>query len=144
MGPDEWRQRVIDLTNEQRQAAGLDPLRQNDRLNRAAEDYAKVLALGTCFGHECGPVPSVGDRLHRACYTGKNPGENLMAGGKTQDGLPDPDRVMAVWMLSPGHRANILDPTYTDVSVGWAFSDVPGVDGHLYGIYWVQDFGTTT
>jgi hypothetical protein len=39
-------------------------------------------------------------------------------------------------MNSDGHRANILDPDYCDIGVGYA-----AVNGSQYYHYWTQDFG---
>jgi uncharacterized protein YkwD len=47
-------------------------------------------------------------------------------------GQPDPASVMTAWMNSPGHRANILDCSYTKLGVGVAYG--PG------GPWWTQDF----
>ena len=56
-------------------------------------------------------------------------GENVAYGYATADS------VMAAWMNSAGHRANILNPHYRDLGVGCAYSAsrVP---------YWTQDFGS--
>ncbi|HEY8664738.1 MAG TPA: CAP domain-containing protein [Propionibacteriaceae bacterium] len=43
--------------------------------------------------------------------------------------------VMASWMNSAGHRANILNCALTELGVGYA-------TGGTYGSYWTQDFGT--
>ena len=43
-------------------------------------------------------------------------GENIASGQKT------PAEVVAAWMNSPGHRANILSPTYNQLGVGLATS----------------------
>jgi uncharacterized protein YkwD len=42
--------------------------------------------------------------------------------------------VMAGWMNSPDHRANILSAHYRDLGVGCAYST-----HHI--AYWTQDFG---
>jgi uncharacterized protein YkwD len=39
------------------------------------------------------------------------------------------------WMVSPGHKANMLDPKYTHIGIGI----VEGVNG---GYWWVQQFAT--
>jgi uncharacterized YkwD family protein len=54
-------------------------------------------------------------------------GENIAAGQAT------PQEVVQAWMNSPGHRANILNSTYTDIGVGYA----AGGSEHYY---WVQQF----
>jgi len=42
---------------------------------------------------------------------------------------------MESWMNSPGHRAAILNPNYTEIGVGVNYED------GYYGISWVQLFG---
>ncbi|WP_342190492.1 CAP domain-containing protein [Paenibacillus macquariensis] len=57
-------------------------------------------------------------------------GENIAAGQTT------PEEVTRVWMNSPGHRANILDPRFTDIGVGY----VAGTATSQYRTYWTQLF----
>jgi uncharacterized protein YkwD len=63
-----------------------------------------------------------GYRFHRAA-------ENIAAG------QPSPAAVVAAWMGSSGHRANIVDCRLTELGVGVAV-------GGSYRVYWTQDFGT--
>jgi hypothetical protein len=55
-------------------------------------------------------------------------GENIAAG------QPSPSEVMAAWIASPGHRANIEDPSFRSIGVGVAQGGI--------GPYWVQDFAS--
>jgi uncharacterized protein YkwD len=55
--------------------------------------------------------------------------ENIAAG------QPTPAAVMDSWMHSPGHKANILDCTATQMGLAAA-------NGGDFGTYWTQDFGT--
>jgi uncharacterized protein YkwD len=123
--------RVVQLTNAEREKKGLVPLRPNPNLMKVAQDYAAVLAPGPCFDHDCPPVPSPMDRALNAGYAGfVGLGENIAAGYDT------PAAVVRGWMESPGHRVNILKPDFREIGVG-----VSTGSGE-YGIYWVQDFGT--
>jgi uncharacterized protein YkwD len=123
--------RVLELTNVERQNAGLAPLALNPELEDAAQSYSEVLASSGCFDHSCGPVPNFADRDDQAGYTDwTNLGENIAAG------YPTPEAVVESWMASPGHRANILSPQFTEIGVG-----VTSGDGQ-YGTYWTQEFGT--
>ena len=54
----------------------------------------------------------------------KTAGENIARGYQT------PVAVVNAWMSSPGHRANILNSTYTHIGVGYVSS----------GSYWTQIF----
>jgi uncharacterized protein YkwD len=122
--------REVELTNAERQAAGLESLALSPRLSDAAQSYSQVLASGACFDHACGGVPNFADRIGQAGYTGWTAlGENIAAG------YPTPEAVVAGWMASPGHRANILSPNYAEIGVGV-------VSGGRYGTYWTQEFGS--
>ncbi len=121
---------VVQLTNAQRQAAQLPPLTAEPALGQAAQTYAGVLATNRCFAHTCGPVPDVSDRDEAAGYVGWVAlGENIAAG------QPGPGEVVKAWMQSPGHRDNILSPSYTDIGTGVVITDGG------YKRYWVEDFG---
>src|SRR5437660_1560261 len=89
--------RVVDLTNQEREKAGLEPLNASAELQDAAQGYSEVLASSGCFEHTCGPVPNFADRDGQAGYTGWTAlGENIAAGYDT------PEDVVAGWMASPG------------------------------------------
>ena len=121
--------RVIELTNVERQKAGLAPLAPQTNLTQAAGAYAGLLAATGCFAHTCGPVPDFSQRLIQAGYSNwTGLAENIAAGQRT------PEAVVEAWMNSAGHRANILNPAYTEIGVGLA-------TGGSMGMYWAQEFG---
>ncbi len=122
--------RVLELTNRERQNFGLGPLALSPELSDAAQEYSQVLATTGCFDHTCGPVPDFADRAGRSGYTGWTAlAENIAAG------FPTAEAVVTSWMNSPGHRANILSPKYTEIGVGM----VNG--GGKFGTYWAEEFG---
>jgi uncharacterized protein YkwD len=122
---------VLELTNAERTRAGLSPLTSNPQLQEAARSYSEVLALSGCFGHTCGPLPDIAERDRRAGYTGwTSLGENIASG------YPNPEAVVAGWMASPMHRANILSPDYTEIGVS-----VSRNEGQS-GVNWTQEFGS--
>jgi len=123
--------KVLDLTNAQRENAGLAPLSVSPELADAAQNYSQVLASGNCFAHTCGPLPNFADRDAQAGYDGWTTiGENIAGGYAT------PEQVVAQWMASPGHRDNILSPKFTEIGIGVAWG------GGRYGTYWTQEFGS--
>jgi len=123
-------QRVLDLTNVERQKAGLSPLALSHQLNNAAQSYSALMATSGCFAHTCGPVPDMADRLGQAGYTGWSAiAENIAAGD------PSPEDVVAGWMASAGHRTNILSSSYTEIGIGLATGGGP------YTTFWTEDFG---
>jgi len=121
--------RVFELTNLERAAAGVAPLFLSPELTQAAQHYAEVLARGDCFGHACGAQADLRSRVERGGYTDwTRIGENIAAGQRS------PEEVMAAWMASPGHRANILNPAFREIGLGV-------VNRGRFGLYWVQIFG---
>jgi uncharacterized protein YkwD len=127
--------RVVQLTNAERAKVGLEPLTSNASLASAAQGYAGVLSHDVCFAHNCPPQPDLAKRLAGTGYsfTGYRSwswGENIAAGYQTSEA------VVAAWMASAGHRANVLNANYRDLGVGLVYKS-----GSRYGYYWVQDFG---
>jgi uncharacterized protein YkwD len=121
---------VVELTNAERQKAGLDPLTLSNELQDSAQSYSDVLASGDCFQHTCGPVPDFADRDNQAGYANWTAiGENIAAG------YPTPEAVVAGWMASPGHRANMLSSNFTEIGVG--MSSGAGKSG----TYCAEEFG---
>ena len=60
-------------------------------------------------------------------------GENLAIG----NAAVSPATVVALWMGSESHRANILNPDYTKLAVGFVFDP-----NSTYRTYWSQFFST--
>jgi len=121
--------RVLQLVNLERVEAGVAPVVKSDALTGLAQDYACRMIEGGFFGHtdpDTGYGP--GERAVAGKYLFWNIGENLAAGQTTAAD------VMRVWMDSPSHRDNILDPRWTEVGIGVRYG---GADS----IYWVQEFG---
>ena len=123
--------RVLELTNAERGKLNLAPLELSVELQVAAQTYSQVLAAGDCFEHTCGPMPQLTDRNAAAGYAGWTwLGENIAGGYAT------PEAVMAGWMASSAHRANILKVEFTEIGIGVTSG------GGRFGVYWAQEFGT--
>ncbi len=118
---------LLKLHNEQRADTGAPPLRMDDRLSAAAQDYAEFLARTGNFSHTSEGTP--GSRAREQGYRYHAIGENI-AKGQTS-----PAMVVKSWMNSKGHRANILRKAFKDVGFGVATSK----NGRLV---WVTDFGS--
>jgi uncharacterized protein YkwD len=117
---------VVYLVNAEREAAGCGPLAVNDALTAAAQGHSDDMAANDYFSHTSLDGATASDRAEAAGFTGTALGENIAAGQRSaQD-------VMAAWMGSEGHRANILNCDYTVIGVGL----------NEDGWYWTQMFGT--
>ena len=87
------------------------------------------------FSHTGADGSTVGDRVQNSGYQYSNAGENIAAGQTTAVD------VVEGWINSPGHRANILNPNYTEIGVGYEYlqNDTGSIN---YNHYWTQVFGT--
>jgi uncharacterized protein YkwD len=120
---------MISAVNEERSRRGIAPLRQNTDLVHLADFYACRLVEGGFFSHE-DPFDgsTVDSRATDFGYAFWKIGENLAAGQQTAE------EAIAELMLSPLHRANMLDPAFTEIGIAVK-------TGGEMGIYWVQEFG---
>jgi uncharacterized protein YkwD len=123
------QQRVIELINSQRTARGLAPLVANAKLISAAMNHSVDMARNDFMSHSGSNGSTLGQRVTASGYAWTFVAENIAAGYDT------PDEVVAAWMDSSGHRANILSATATEVGVG-----VLTNANSTYGIYWTLDF----
>lgn len=107
---------VLALTNQERQRAGLAPLRLNPRLQNAARHHAANMARLNRLAHTLAEadLPDLAGRLSRYGYS------YLLAGENVAWNYASASAVMAAWMGSPAHRANILNPTFTEIGVAVA------------------------
>ena len=123
--------RVIALTNAQRRAHGCGALTVNATLTRVAQVHTSDMATHNYFSHYSRNGASPAARMTAAGYRYSYAAENIAAGQTTAD------IVVAAWMKSPGHRANILNCHLTQIGVGYAVNSAS-----TYKTYWTQDFGT--
>lgn len=124
-----WQAEILRLVNVERAREGLDPVVYNQTLENQATEYACEMIVYDFFDHvnpETGT--HLADRADEFGYDFRMIGENLAAGQAT------PAQAMWDWMNSEGHRANIMNPDFTELGVGVRL-------GGDYNIYWVQEFG---
>ena len=109
---------VFLLTNRERTRASLTPLRRNAELARAAQLQAEQMAAAGKLAHDVpgSRYPTLASRLRLVGYAFRNVGENVAEGYTSGAAL------MAGWMTSSPHRANILSARYTETGVGMARS----------------------
>ncbi|HAI68592.1 MAG TPA: hypothetical protein DCM38_04040 [Gammaproteobacteria bacterium] len=121
---------LLRLTNLERQKAGISALTLSSKLGQAAQNHAEDMATNNYFSHDGLNGSQPWDRAKAAGYSYSYVGENIYAG------LSTPTAVIEGWMNSQGHRENILNPNYTEIGFGYAYSRASD-----YGHYWVQVFG---
>jgi uncharacterized protein YkwD len=132
------RARVVELVNVARRNgrrcgsvrfAAAPPLSVSRQLNDAAADHARDMARRKFFEHEGRDGSQPKDRVIRAGYQPRLTGENIAYGPESAE------EVVAGWLASPGHCANIMDARFEDIGVGLS------TGRNRKQIYWVQDFG---
>lgn len=125
---------IIQLTNQERTASGLNTLNTNSALAAAALAKANNMFAEQYWDH-FGPNGETPWQFIRAeGYNYVYAGENLAKGFQTSEG------VVEAWMASPTHAANIMSVNYKDIGVAV-------VQGTLLGkqtILVVQMFGNLT
>jgi len=136
------RAATLCLINRERVANGERPLRPNRRLRRAAQAHTDSMAFGDYFEHvgPAGQTPLA--RIRGAGYissrAGYEVGENIAWGTLS---LSTPRAIVATWMASPGHRANILDPRYRETGIGVSPHPPAALAHGQSGAIYTQDFG---
>lgn len=124
-GVQEAAEAVTSLVNAARRDAGLSELELDADLCAAAQARAQEIAQS--FSHTRPDGSSCFTILEEFGISYRAAGENIAMGQRT------PEEVMDGWMDSSGHRANILNGTFTSIGVGYY------VDG-AGAAHWVQIF----
>lgn len=124
---------VIRLVNVERNGAGgLPPLKGEPHLAASALRHSTDMATNmvTAISHVGTDGSTFDQRIRDAGYTGYSSiSENIAAGYST------PSSVMAGWMGSSGHRANILSSSVREIGASYVY----GSAGYQH--FWTQNFG---
>ena len=115
---------VVKLVNEQRAKYNLAPLAMNWELARVARYKSQDMADKGYFSHTSPTYGSPYTMMKAFGITYRTAGENIAYG------YSSPKAVVEAWMNSEGHRANILNTTYTQIGVGYVYD----------GNFWTQMF----
>jgi uncharacterized protein YkwD len=134
---DELARSTLCLLNAERDRRGLRDLRLNDRLSAAAQAHAGDMQRHNYFSHDSRDGSSFVQRIRRAGYLRRASswivGENLAWGAGRHRSTPR--GIVAAWMDSPPHRANILSPRFREIGVGVAVGAPRRVPGLPAGTY---------
>ncbi|MDQ3695161.1 MAG: CAP domain-containing protein [Chloroflexota bacterium] len=123
--PSAKERQVLKRLNALRARHGRSKLKMDRGLGAAARHHANDMAQRGYFKHKSPNGDQASDRARDHGYRGQRVGENIAHGYGT------PERVMAAWAKSSGHRNNMLSREYRAVGVGF----------DPKGNYWVQVFG---
>ena len=120
----EYEKQVVELVNSYRAQYGLNPVTLNTELSKVARLKSQDMKDKGYFSHTSPTYGSPFDMMKQFGISYRTAGENIAMGQRT------PEAVMEAWMNSEGHRANILNASYTQIGVGYV------ADGN----YWTQMF----
>lgn len=119
-----YESEVIRLVNEIRVKNGLSTLKENWELSRVARYKSQDMKDNNYFSHTSPVYGSPFNMIKNFGISFRSAAENIAKGQST------PQAVVNSWMNSSGHRANILNSSYTEIGVGYVES----------GKYWTQMF----
>ncbi len=119
-----YEKEVIRLVNEKRAQNGLKPLTYNWELSRIARYKSQDMRDNKYFSHTSPTYGTPFQMIKNFGISYRSAGENIARGQST------PEAVVNAWMNSSGHRANILNSSFTEIGVGYV----------AQGNYWTQMF----
>ncbi len=119
-----FENKVLELVNIERAKQGLKALAMDESVRKVARVKSTDMAKNKYFSHTSPTYGSPFDMLKSFGISYKSAGENIAQGYQT------PQAVVTGWMNSPGHRANILNASYTHIGIGYEAN----------GNYWTQLF----
>lgn len=119
-----YENEVIRLVNEIRVKNGLKTLTADWELSRVARYKSQDMKDNNYFSHTSPVYGSPFDMIKNFGISYRGAAENIAKGQRT------PQAVVNAWMNSSGHRANILNSSYTKIGVGYVAN----------GNYWTQMF----
>jgi uncharacterized protein YkwD len=137
------RAATLCLVNEVRERHGEPPLRDNGRIEAAAQRHTEDMAFGNYFDHVGPRGDTPLDRMRASGYVynhriGFEVGENIAWGTQI---LATPRAIVEAWVHSPEHLANILNARYRDTAIGVSPHPPASMAHGQAGAIYTQDFG---
>ncbi|QRN97537.1 CAP domain-containing protein [Archangium violaceum] len=135
----DFENQVLTLVNQKRAAgatcggvakAPAPALTLDTRLRCAARKHSMDMGTNNFMSHTGSDGSTPWQRMTNAGYTYSTAAENVAAGYAT------PSAVVTGWMNSSGHCNNIMNPSLTQLGVGYYYAP-----NSTYKHYWTQDFG---
>lgn len=119
-----YEREVVRLVNEERAKYGLAALTEDESLSDLARLKSRDMRDNGYFDHNSPTYGTPFQMMKSFGFPYRTAGENIAMGYAT------PEAVVSAWMNSSGHRANILNASYTHIGVGYVAE----------GNYWTQAF----
>jgi hypothetical protein len=132
--PSAYEQYMLELINQERAQAGVQPLADNGQLNDAAGAHSQWMIDTDTFSHAGAGGSSPTDRMQAAGFhfsgawsNGENIAwESLRGGAGYADEVSDLNTSL---MNSAGHRANLLNGAFTQIGLGVRIGAYQGYQG---------------
>jgi uncharacterized protein YkwD len=141
---DELAESTLCLLNAERGRYHLRPLAENRRLDSAATRHAADMEQHKYFSHVSRDGADFVQRIRRAGYLRNCSswfvGENLAWGAGAHRSTPQ--GIVAAWMASPPHRANILNGRFREIGIGIAIGTPRSVRGNPPAATYATSFGS--
>ena len=130
--PDANECKFLHVINDYRADYGLRPLLLSRSLSMAADYHSEYMASTDDVDHTLSGGSSWSANILAWGYpAGYGMGENVLAGRQCAGGA------LNLWISSPPHRANMLNPSWVAIGIGREYNP----DGY-YKFYWTTTFGT--
>ncbi len=113
---------IISLTNTARKDNDISVITSSKLLREAAQEKARDMLINEYFAHTSPDGKTPWDFIDATGYKYRYAGENLAIH------FDSTEHLIEGWMISPGHRKNILNEKYTEIGIGIArgtFESVP-------------------
>ena len=131
----QFEEEVLELVNQHRSSGAAcggtgdfdptHPLSMNVDLRSAARDHSNDMASRDFFDHINPDGEDPGQRIAATGYSAVTWGENIAWGQIS------PEQVVASWMSSSGHCANLMRSSFMEIGIGYDSKDI-----------WTQVFAT--
>lgn len=118
-------QYLLSAANQERAARGLPPLKRDPQLAQAALLHAREMAAHRTISHQFNGEPELASRASSA-------GVHFSVVEENVGEAPSPVTIHNLWMHSPHHRENLLNPSVDEAGIS-----VVALNGELYA---VEDF----
>ena len=109
----------------------------NDALTQASLMHSDDMVARNFFSHTGSSGSNAGQRATAAGYPWRTWGENIAAGQTSVN------QVMAGWLASPGHCANLLSANFRDIGLACVSAGAGTGTGNTYRTYWTMTLGAT-
>jgi uncharacterized protein YkwD len=123
---------LLQLINTERSRQGLPDLSLDPRLYQAAETHSWDMGCNQFFSHTDLNGQSMYDRIKAQGYIYSAAAEVIYAGSGNKN---VPEEALKAWLNNTGHKAHLLNPTYSHVGIGAVHSQGGSYNGYFTVVF---------